>query len=172
LIPNLEIHDIIKNIDERGFFTELFREDWHTLLKDDKIVQFNLSHSYPNIVRAWHRHNLGQVDYFTCIDGAVKVCAYDDRPHSSTFGEIDEIILSRERLALVKIPGILWHGYKVVSEKPATVLYGVNKLYDYKNPDEERRPWNDEKIIPLSINGKTNDLRVGKSWDWYYSPNK
>ena len=72
----------------------------------------------------------------------------------------------------MKIPGILWHGYKVLGEKPATVLYGVNKLYDYKNPDEVRRPWNDEKIIPNSINGKNNDLRVGKSWDWYYSPNK
>ncbi|MGQ9468434.1 MAG: hypothetical protein ACUVTD_01190 [Nitrososphaerales archaeon] len=37
----------------------------------------------------------------------------------------------------------------------------VNKLYDYDNPDEVRRPWNDP-IIPESINGKTEDPKVGK----------
>jgi dTDP-4-dehydrorhamnose 3,5-epimerase len=172
LIENLEIREINKNVDERGFFTELFREDWKDLLKSDKIVQFNLSYSYPGIIRAWHRHQKGQFDCFTCIDGAVKVCAYDDRPDSTTFGEIDDIILSRERLMLVKVPGILWHGYKVVSDKPATVLYGVNKLYEYQNPDEERRPWDDKKVVPLSINGKKNDPRVGKPWDWNYLPYK
>ena len=172
LIESLGMRDINKNVDERGFFSELIRDDWKDLLKSDKIVQFNLSYSYPGIVRAWHRHNMGQFDCFTCIDGAVKVCAYNDRPDSATFGEIDEIILSRERLMQLKVPGVLWHGYMVVSDKPATVLYGVNKLYDYKNPDEERRPWNDEKVVPLSVNGKKNDPRVGKPWDWNYLPYK
>jgi len=30
----------------------------------------------------------------------------------------------------------------------------VNRLYDYADPDEERRPWNDQTIIPRSIKGK------------------
>jgi dTDP-4-dehydrorhamnose 3,5-epimerase len=168
MIDDIEIQEIKKNVDERGFFTELFREDWKDLLKNEKIVQFNLSFSYPEIVRAWHRHLRGQIDYFYCTDGAVKICAYDDRVDSRTFGEIDEVIVSREQLRVVKVPGILWHGYKVIGDKPATVLYGVNKLYDYKDPDEERRPWNDQKIIPLIINGKKNDSRINKPWDWNY----
>jgi len=172
VIQNLEIREIKKNVDERGFFTELFREDWKDFLKNDSIVQFNLSYSYPGIVRAWHRHNRGQFDCFICIDGAIKVCAYDDRPTSETYGDISEIILSREKLTLVKVPGILWHGYKVVGEEPATVLYGVNKLYEYQNPDEERRLWDDDKVVPLSINGKKNDSRVGKPWNWNHLPYK
>jgi len=172
MIEGVETKDLIKNIDERGFFSEMSRQDWAEFLQKDVILQFNLSYSYPEIVRAWHRHLKGQNDYFCCVEGAVKVCAYDDRTESNTFGEIDEIILSREQLRLVRIPGILWHGYKVISDKPATVLYGVNRLYDYKNPDEERRAWNDPKVIPLSINGKKNDSRFGSTWDWNYLPYK
>jgi dTDP-4-dehydrorhamnose 3,5-epimerase len=172
MIEGIEIKDIVKNIDERGFFSELLRTDWKEYLKLDEILQLNLSYSFPGIVRAWHRHLKGQNDYFTCIDGAVKICAYDDRKDSKTYGEIDEIILSSERLRVARIPGILWHGYHAVGSQPVKVLYSVNLLYDYNNPDEERRPWDDPKIVPITINGKTNDQRVGKPWDWYYSPNK
>ena len=170
MIEGIEVKDLLKHVDERGFFAQLMREDWKGLLFDDKIVQFNLSYSHPGIVRAWHRHIRGQVDYFICIEGSVKICAYDDRENSKTFGELNEIILSGERLGVARIPGILWHGYKVVDAKPTKLLYGVNRLYDYSNPDEERRPWNDLKIIPQSINGKTDDPRVGKPWDWNYLP--
>lgn len=172
MIEGVIIRNIKKFLDERGFFSELLREDWKELLIDDKIIQFNLSVSYPEIVRAWHRHLRGQIDYFICVSGAVKVCAYDDRGNSETFGELDEIILSEEDLKILRVPGNLWHGYKAIGTKPVKVLYGVNKLYNYKDPDEERRNWNDNSIIPKTINGKVNDPRVGKPWDWYYSPNK
>lgn len=172
MIDGIIIKEIKKFIDERGYFSEILREDWTDLLKQDKIVQFNLSFSYPSIVRAWHRHLKGQVDYFICISGAIKVCAYDDRENSKTYGELDEITLSEESLKIVRIPGILWHGYKAIGPKSIKMLYGVNSLYNYNNPDEERRPWNDSTIIPKSINGNVNDSRVGKVWDWNYSPNK
>lgn len=170
MIDGIFIRNIIKNVDERGVFSELIRGDWKDLLQGDNIVQFNFSYSYPNIIRAWHRHHRGQVDYFICIDGAIKVCAYDDREDSETHGELDEIILSSERLRVARIPGILWHGYKAISTHPIKLLYGVNKLYDPKNPDEERKPWNDPTIIPTTINGRKDDPRVNKPWDWNYPP--
>jgi len=171
MIEGVIVKDLAKNLDERGFFSELLRDDWKDLLKEDCIVQFNLSCSYPNAVRAWHRHIQGQVDYFICMDGAVKVCAYDDREDSATSGELDEIVLSGERLQVARIPGILWHGYRALGVKPVRLLYGVNRLYRYDAPDEERRRWNDEYVTPRTINGK-KDNRVGKPWDWYHSPNK
>jgi len=172
MIDGIIIRDIKKFLDERGFFSELLREDWKDLLSNDKIIQFNLSVSFPGIVRAWHRHLRGQIDYFICVSGVVKVCAFDDREDSKNFGELDEIILSEEDLKVAKVPGILWHGYQAIGTKPVKILYGVNKLYNYNDPDEERRDWNDKSIIPKTINGKTNDPRIGKPWDWYFSPNK
>ncbi len=172
MIEGIKTKELLKHVDERGFFAEIMRQDWEKLLREDHIVQFNLSYSYPGIVRAWHRHLRGQVDYFICIEGSIKVCAYDDREDSETYGELDEIVLSSERLRVARIPGSLWHGYKAIGTKPIKLLYGVNRLYDYEDPDEERRPWNDANIIPTSINGKKDDPRVGKPWDWYHSPNK
>ena len=172
MIEGIEVQDLLKHVDERGFFTELLREDWKDLLREDTIVQLNLSYSYPGIVRAWHRHLRGQVDYFISVEGSIKVCAYDDREGSETYGELDEIVISSERLRVARIPGILWHGYKAIGTEPIRLLYGVNRLYDYDDPDEERRPWNDPTIIPRSINGRTDDPRVGKPWDWLAAPYK
>ncbi|MHA1409592.1 MAG: dTDP-4-dehydrorhamnose 3,5-epimerase family protein [Candidatus Odinarchaeia archaeon] len=172
MIEGIKVKDLVKNIDERGFFSELLREDWKELLEEDDILQFNLSYSYQGIIRAWHRHLRGQVDYFICAKGAIKVCAFDDRKESETYGELDEYILSGDQPSVLKVPGYLWHGYKAISPEPTILLYGVNRLYDYKNPDEERRPWNDPTIIPRTINGKPDDPRVGKPWDWNYPPHK
>jgi dTDP-4-dehydrorhamnose 3,5-epimerase len=48
----------------------------------------------------------------------------------------------------------------------------VNRLYDYTNPDELRKSWNDHTIVPKLINGKKDDFRVGKPWDWLLPPHK
>jgi len=72
----------------------------------------------------------------------------------------------------VRVPGNLWHGHKTIGTNPIKLLYGVNRLYDYEDPDEERRLWNDPTIIPISINGRTDDPRVGRPWDWNYPPHK
>lgn len=172
MINGCVIKELKKHVDERGFFVELLRKEWKDLFFDDIVEQFNYSHSYSGVIRAWHRHVRGQIDYFICIEGSVKICAYDDRAGSETYRELNEIVVSEEVLKVVRIPGILWHGYKVIGTKPCKLLYGVNKLYDYNNPDEEKRPWNDQNIIPLSINGNKNDPRVGNPWDWNYSPHK
>jgi len=170
MIKGIEIIPLKRYNDERGYFLELFRSDNPKIVHE--IVQFNMSYSYLGIIRAWHRHLRDQFDYFTCIDGCLKICAYDDRKNSKSFRELDEFILRGDDPQILRVPGILWHGFKVIGPNPAKLLYGVNKLYDYENPDEERRPWNDPTIIPESINGNINDPRVGKSWDWNYPPYK
>ena len=170
MIDGIRIIPIKRHIDERGFFTELFRSDNEKI--KEKLVQFNMSYSYPNIIRAWHRHNRGQIDYFACLKGDIKLCAYDDRENSKTFGELDEFILRSDSLQIVRVPGEVWHGFKVIGLVSAQLLYGVNKLYEYGNPDEERRPWDDLSIIPKSINGKQRDPRVGIPWNWNNPPHR
>ena len=171
MIEGILVRELAKNVDERGFFSELLRKDWVDSLGSDEILQLNLSHSFPGVVRAWHRHLHGQVDYFICLGGAVKVCAYDDGENSKTPFELDEIVLSEERLRVARVPGILWHGYKALGDKPCKLLYATNRLYKYDDPDEERIHWNDPAIVPRTINGK-QDERTGKPWDWNASPNK
>ena len=153
--------------DERGFFAEAFRQDWKEFFEDEQIKQANLSYSYPNVVRAWHKHLKGQIDHFLVLKGAMKICAYDE-----TTGKMAEVIACGEKPTVVRIPGKYLHGTKTVSSIPSLTVYFVNRLYDYKNPDEHRRPWNDQTIVPTEINGKKDDPRVGKPWDWFRVPYK
>lgn len=164
MLTGVRIKEIKKFPDERGSFAEIFREDWSDLIEsEDKIIQVNLSYSYPGMIRAWHRHHRGQVDYFITVRGATKICAYDDTEKSPTRGNLDEIISSEEKIQCVRIPGYYYHGFKSIGSEPALVVYLTTKLYDYKNPDEERRPWNDQTII----NPRTN-----KPFDWNALPHK
>jgi dTDP-4-dehydrorhamnose 3,5-epimerase len=166
-LKGVKVQEINIIPDERGFFAEALRQDWKDLLEEEWIVQANISYSYPNIVRAWHKHERGQVDYFLVLQGAMKICAYEEET-----GKMVEIIASGEKPSIVRIPGKYLHGTKTVSDTPSLTVYFVTKLYDYKSPDEKRRPWNDPKIIPTEINGKKDDPRVGKPWDWFQPPHK
>ncbi|WP_455369390.1 polysaccharide biosynthesis C-terminal domain-containing protein [[Eubacterium] cellulosolvens] len=152
--------------DERGFFTEIFSTKWKEVFTDE-IVQANMSNTYPGVVRAWHKHERGQVDNFITIKGAAKICAYDEEKK-----ELNEMISTDNSIQVVRVPGHYWHGFKAISNEPTTMIYFVNKLYDPKNPDEIRRPWNDKEIVPIKINDRTDDPRCNKSWDWLATPNK
>ncbi len=163
MLPGVRVHDAKKTVDERGFFAEILRQDWKDLLSEDTIVQANLSFSFPGMIRAWHRHNRGQVDYFIVVKGSMKICAYDDKQGSQTQGQLDEIVAGGERLQVVRIPGHYWHGTKTIGNQASLTVYCVNRLYDAAKPDEERRPWNDASIL---------DPKTATSFDWNKPPHK
>lgn len=167
MLKGIVVKQLKRFFDERGSFTEILRTDWKEILGQHQIVQANFSVSYPGVVRAWHRHLRGQTDYFLVLKGALNICAYDDESQG-----LDEIISTDQNLQVVRVPGHYWHGFKVIGNEPAFLLYFTTRLYDYKNPDEQRRPWNDPTTVPKLVNGKKNDPRVGKPWDWFAAPHK
>ena len=167
MLKGITIKPLKRACDERGCFTEIMRQDWKDLLTEDRPVQTNFSMTYPGIIRAWHRHNRGQVDYFITLKGAMKICGYDDETR-----ELDEIVSTGLDLQAVRMPGHYWHGFKALGNEPAFLIYFTTNLYDYQKPDEERRPWDDPKIIPKTINGKKDDPKTGKPWDWNHPPYK
>jgi dTDP-4-dehydrorhamnose 3,5-epimerase len=167
MLPGLVIKQLKRTPDERGSFTEVYRKDWKDLLGEDTAVQANLSTTYPGIIRAWHRHLHGQIDYFLALKGTIKIGVFDDKS-----GELNEVISNEQNLQIVRVPGHFWHGFKSVGDETAMLLYFTTNTYDPTNPDEERRAWNDKTVIPKSINGKKDDPRVGKPWDWNYPPHK
>lgn len=162
-LTGIRLKKIQRFFDERGFFAEVLRSDWHEILEEDTVVQVNLSMTFPGIVRAWHRHTRGQVDYMLPLRGALKICAYDDEPGSPSQGCLFQTVQHGEGLTLVRIPGHYWHGIMAVGHEPAWLIYFVTRLYDENNPDEERRPWNDPSIIDPSTN---------QAFDWFRDPHR
>jgi dTDP-4-dehydrorhamnose 3,5-epimerase len=167
MLPGVIVKQLKRMPDERGIFTEVFRQDWKDVFENDQIVQANFSITFPGIIRAWHRHVRGQVDYFICLKGAIKIGVYDDKT-----SELNEITSNGQVLQIVRVPGFYWHGFKNVGDEQAMLLYFTTRLYDASNPDEERRNWSDPTLVPKIINGKKDDARAGKPWDWNSPPHK
>jgi len=128
--------------DERGWLTEILRNDWEHF---KKLGQAYVTAAYPHIVKAWHMHKI-QTDNITCIKGMVKLALYDDRKQSKTKNEINEFMIGDRNLLLVQIPPEVWHGFKTISEEYALVLNLPTELYNYNKPDEHRLPPDTEKI--------------------------
>jgi dTDP-4-dehydrorhamnose 3,5-epimerase len=108
MLEGLVVKPLNKFADERGFFAEIIRKDWEVI--KDEISQANLSITYPNMVRAWHKHERNQVDYFVVVRGTLKICAYDETK------ELDEIISTGESLQIARVPGKYWHGFKAIQD--------------------------------------------------------
>ncbi len=143
--------------DDRGFLGEFFRQDWTDIIPDFTPKQFLISQSKPGIIRAWHRHLRNQNDLLFVRKGKLKICAYDGNKNSKTFGSLVEIISDSQNPELIFIPGHLWHGTKNIGTVESETIYLINNLYDYKDPDEERKDSNDDSII---------DPKTKKPFDW------
>ena len=153
--------------DERGFFTELMRNDWKDFYQNEILSQTNLIESYPYIIRAWYKNLKGQINYFTALEGAIKICVFDEKTR-----ELTEIISTKENFQTVRVPAHYWHGFRVISMQPAKVLYSTSQLADSNQTDHSTRPWNDPTIIPKTINNKKEDPRADKSWNWHHPPHR
>lgn len=144
MIEGIKVRDLQVNADERGHLVEMFREDWDEYDPEPSMSYFSMS--YPGVIRAWHRHNRGQIDHFVCPQGRIKVGVYDDRDDSPTQGEVNTFVIGEHNQQAVRIPGVCWHGFKVIGNEQALLVNFPTNLYDYEDPDEERLPHDTDKI--------------------------
>lgn len=128
--------------DERGYLVELLRSDWPEF---ERFGQAYITACYPGIVKAWHYHKK-QTDNFVCIKGMAKVVLYDAREGSPTFGMINEFFIGEKNPVLIKIPPLVYHGFKAIGGAEAVIINMPTELYNYENPDEHRLPFDDPSI--------------------------
>ena len=135
-----KIHRVIP--DERGRLMEIIRNDDEVF---EKFGQVYMTTNYPGVVKAWHYH-LEQIDHVTCVQGMIKLVLFDPREDSPTKGEIQEFFIGDKNPMLVKIPPMVYHGWKCISETESLVINMTSEVYNYKNPDEFRKDWDDPEI--------------------------
>jgi dTDP-4-dehydrorhamnose 3,5-epimerase len=128
--------------DERGRLMEILREDDEMF---ERFGQVYMTTNYPGVVKAWHYHQK-QTDNVVCISGMIKLVLHDGRDDSSTKGETQEFFIGEHNRTLIQIPPFVYHGWKCISEKESLVINIVTMPYEYKNPDEHRREWDDPEI--------------------------
>lgn len=109
-------------------------EGWYDIFQNIKEGQINVSTTLPGVVRAFHRH-VNQTDSWKVISGELEVCLV------SPLGETSFYYLNKYSDVLNIFPNY-WHGFRVLGNEPATLLYYVNTRYNPLSPDEQRAAWN------------------------------
>jgi dTDP-4-dehydrorhamnose 3,5-epimerase len=130
--------------DDRGYFLEVARLG-QGLPADfpPATTQVSAALSYPGTIKAFHFHK-HQTDLWVPAQGMFQVVLVDLRPDSKTFGLKNTLYIGGLKPWQVLIPPGVGHGYKVIGESAAMLVYLTNQIY---NPaDEGRIPYNDESI--------------------------
>jgi len=146
MIDGVKVRELTVNADHRGHLVETFRSDWELFDPEPEMSYYSLS--YPGVIRAWHRHDRGQIDHFVCPSGRIRIGVHDDREGSPTRGETQEFVVGEHDPKIVRVPGDCWHGFEAIGDEPALFVNFPTNLYDYDDPDEERLPY-DTPEIPL-----------------------
>lgn len=131
--------------DDRGFFSETFREDIFAEQGiTDTFVQDNHSRSEGGVLRGLHYQLVQPQGKIVSVSrGRIFDVAVDIRSDSPTFGQWTGQVLDDVNFRRLYIPKGFAHGFVVLSDT-ADILY---KCSDYYHPDSEQGvAWNDKDI--------------------------
>ncbi len=126
--------------DDRGYFREISRLSEGQL---KECAQISATMSYPGVIKAFHYHNK-QDDLWYCAAGNILAVLYDRREGSPTYQQTQTVALGDLAPATLFIPHGVVHGYKVLGDVRALVIYSTSHVYD---PDDELRIAHDDATI-------------------------
>jgi dTDP-4-dehydrorhamnose 3,5-epimerase len=159
-IPEVMVIEPIVHGDERGYFSETFRQDKldQALGYPVKFVQDNESRSSQGVLRGLHFQlpPYAQSKLVRVIDGSVLDVAVDIRTGSPTFGQHVAVELNGINKRQMFIPRGFAHGFAVLSEN-ATFAYKVDNYY---SPECDRGLAFDDKQLGIDWLLRDNQLQL------------
>jgi dTDP-4-dehydrorhamnose 3,5-epimerase len=144
LIAGVRVQQLSIFPDDRGYFLEVQRFG-RGLAADFPAAssQISAALNFAGTVKAFHFH-LHQTDCWTPVKGMLQVALVDLRLGSLTFGRRNTIYAGVLRPWQVLIPAGVAHGYKVIGNEDALLVYMTDQFYNPR--DEGRIPYNDPSI--------------------------
>lgn len=124
--------------DERGDFTEFFRNEWH---ESPAPVQWNVSRTEPNALRGVHVHAL-HWDYLCVVAGEMVVGLHDLRPDTADLRRSVMLRLDGSRLQMLSIPPGVAHGFY----SPQESLHVIGASGYYHPADHRRCRWDSPEL--------------------------
>lgn len=137
-IAGVVVRALTRHGDERGGFTETYRQSW---FDGPAMVQGNRSDSAAGTIRGLHFHRQ-QADYWLCMRGRILVCLHDLRVGSPSEGVTQGIVLEGTTSAGIYIPPGVLHGFGALED--STLTYLVDNYYD--STDEFGVRYDDPRI--------------------------
>ncbi len=136
LIHGVRIKPVRLWPDDRGYFLEVSRMGEGLVRRfPPGSTQVSAALSYPGTIKAFHYHKV-QTDLWVPCQGMFQVALVDLREGSSTFGCRNTLYVGTLRPWRILIPPGVAHGYKVIGESTAMLVYLTDRHYD---PSDEGR---------------------------------
>jgi len=133
-IDGVIVRNLTKFIDERGWLTELYRED-DTDPRYLPVMSY-ISMTQPGVARGPHEH-ADQADCFAFVGPSdFKLTLWDNRKASPTYGTRQIIYAGENAPRTVIIPAGVVHAYRNVGGKSGMVVNLPNRLYAGKGKSE------------------------------------
>ncbi len=140
VIDGVEVRDLARYSDERGWLMELFRSD--EIEAGILPAMCYISMTHRGIARGPHEHSK-QTDYFAFPGPSTfKVYLWDKREDSPTLGTRQVVFAGEENPRIVIVPPGVVHAYKNVGDKDGLVVNFPNRLFKgegKKEPVDETR---------------------------------
>ena len=148
--------------DDRGYFSETFRQDKLDAFLGHKInfCQDNESKSSLGVLRGLHYQLAphAQTKLVRVISGTVLDIAVDIREGSPTFGQHVAVELSAENKKQLLVPRGFAHGFVVLSEK-AIFSYKVDNYY---HPGSDKGIAFDDSSLGIDWKLNSDELKLSK----------
>ncbi len=131
-LSGLLLIDLDCHRDSRGYFVERFnKQKLSGLLPALEFAQDNHSQSAHRVLRGLH-FQIGQAKLITAIRGHIVDVVVDIRKNSATYGQNCMVKLSSDLPQLLWVPDGFAHGFCVMSNEGADVIYKTTTPYDPK----------------------------------------
>ena len=132
------LHRLEPHADDRGVFTELFRESWELPVKP---VQWNIVQSQANVLRGVHAH-VRHLDFLTVVAGRATIALHDLREEAGSEGLAATVELTAADPHAILIPTGVAHGFYF--HEPSVHVYSVSHEWDPS--DELGCRWDDPDL--------------------------
>lgn len=130
-IDGVKIVELVMHKDDRGFFVERFQaEKFAAAGLPTNFVQDNHSRSAPGVLRGLHyQFAPAQGKLVGVTKGRILDVGVDIRPNSKTFGQHVACELSGSNATLLWLPAGIAHGFCVLGDESADVMYKIDAVY-------------------------------------------
>ncbi len=148
MIKDVVITQLEKFHDDRGWLTEIFRNDQSQF----RPAMGYVSETMPGVIRGPHEHQ-GQSDFFVFLLGTFRLYLWDNREDSANYRQLETHDVGENNPASVIIPPGVVHAYKCISEKPGLVINLPDELYRGENKAKEvdEIRWEDDQSSPFVV---------------------
>lgn len=124
LPAGIHIQPLQAHRDERGAFTEIFREEWKV---GCRAVQWNAVHSQAGVLRGVHVY-ITHGEYLVVLSGIMVPGLHDMRRHSRSVGWSRIITIDAAAPRAITTPAGVCHGFYF--PVPSTHVYAVSAYWD------------------------------------------